>query len=38
MGLGSYPAVSLANARKLRDQFAEQVALGIDPVLERKRA
>lgn len=38
MGLGSYPTVSLANARKLRDQFAAQVALGVDPVLERKRA
>ncbi|MEL6860016.1 MAG: Arm DNA-binding domain-containing protein [Pseudomonadota bacterium] len=37
MGLGSYPLVSLAKARKARDRCAEQVALGIDPVLERRR-
>lgn len=37
MGLGSYPVVSLANARKARDRCAEQVALGLDPVLERRR-
>ncbi|MEL6859896.1 MAG: integrase arm-type DNA-binding domain-containing protein [Pseudomonadota bacterium] len=37
MGLGSYPIVSLANARKLRDQCSEQVAHSVDPVLERRR-
>lgn len=37
MGLGSYPKVSLANARKFRDRFAEQVAVGLDPVVERRR-
>ncbi len=37
IGLGSYPVVFLANARKARDLCAEQIALGFDPVLERRR-
>lgn len=37
MGLGSYPVVSLANARKFRDRCAEQVAQRKDPVAERRR-
>ena len=38
MGLGSYPTVSLAKARKDRDQWAEIVERGLDPQLERDRA
>ena len=31
IGLGGFPEVSLANARKLRDKNRELVAKGIDP-------
>ncbi|MEF3191749.1 MAG: integrase arm-type DNA-binding domain-containing protein [Campylobacterales bacterium] len=35
--LGNYPAVSLAAARKKRDEFLEKVMSGIDPVAEKKQ-
>ena len=35
-GLGGYPAVTLADARKLRETLQKQVASGIDPVARRK--
>lgn len=38
VALGAYPDVSLAQARKKRDTFREQLAQGIDPSAERKRA
>ncbi len=38
VALGAYPEVSLAQARKKRDTFREQLAQGIDPSVERKRA
>ena len=37
IALGAYPDVSLAQARKKRDAFREQLAQGIDPGVERKR-
>jgi integrase len=37
MGLGPWPAVSLAKARKLVDANREQLASGIDPIDERRR-
>lgn len=35
MGLGSFPTVSLAEARELRDKYAKHVAAGRDPRQER---
>lgn len=35
MGLGSFPAVSLAEARKARDKWAGALANGKDPITER---
>jgi len=37
MGLGSYPEVSLARARQLRDHWARYRSEGVDPVDERAR-
>src|SRR5262245_46393678 len=37
MGLGGYPAVKLARARKLAAEFREAVAEGRDPIAERQR-
>ena len=36
MGLGSYPDVSLADARKAREKWAAILAQGKDPISERK--
>lgn len=35
MGLGTYPLISLADARKERDRWAAALALGKDPISER---
>lgn len=37
MGLGSYPANSLADARKLRDEAEAVLRSGLDPIIERNR-
>lgn len=37
IGLGSYPTISLADARKARDKWAAVLAGGKDPITERKR-
>lgn len=37
LALGSYPDVTLADARKKRDQAKVQIENGVDPSLERKR-
>lgn len=37
MGLGSWPDLSLAEARKARDRWAETLARGLDPIVERER-
>jgi integrase len=37
-GLGSYPAISLANARAARDDERAQIRDGIDPVAQRRQA
>lgn len=37
LALGSYPGVTLADARKKRDQAKVQIENGVDPSLERKR-
>ena len=37
MGLGSYPTVGLADARKARDKWALVLAGGKDPISERRR-
>ena len=37
MGLGAYPAVTLASARKARDRWAGVLGAGIDPISERLR-
>jgi integrase len=36
LSLGSYPEISLANARQLREEFRAKVANGIDPGQQRK--
>jgi integrase len=36
MGLGSYPAISIANARKLAGDARTKIQQGIDPVWERE--
>jgi hypothetical protein len=38
MGLGGYPAVSLAAARKARDNAEQLVRQGIDPIAARSQA
>ena len=37
IGLGAFPAVSLANARKMAVKFREQLADGLDPKAERDK-
>ena len=37
MGLGAYPDVSMAEARKERDKWAAVLQTGIDPITERNR-
>lgn len=37
LGLGSYPTIPLAKARKLANEMREQVAAGIDPVDNRQK-
>lgn len=37
MGLGAYPAVKLATARKLAGECREAVAVGRDPIAERRK-
>lgn len=37
MGLGAWPAVSLADARKARDKWMSVIAEGRDPIAERTR-
>src|SRR5271156_1736501 len=36
MGLGTFPAVSLAEAREQRDQWRRELAKGLDPISERR--
>ena len=36
MGLGAYPSVSLAEARRERDKWAEEIRAGKDPIAERE--
>src|SRR3546814_3447014 len=36
--LGKWPAVGLAAARAKRDEAREQIAAGMDPAIEKKRA
>ena len=36
MGLGSFPDISLSQARKKRDQQRELILQNIDPILENK--
>ncbi|WP_309705361.1 phage integrase central domain-containing protein [Siphonobacter sp. SORGH_AS_0500] len=38
ISLGGYPAVSLANARKAKDDMKRDIKIGIDPVLKRLQA
>lgn len=38
MGLGAFPAVSLAEARKRADEARAKVRAGLDPIKERERA
>ncbi len=38
LALGSYPAVGLAEARKRREEAKAQLAQGLDPAREKKRA
>ncbi|WP_321339560.1 integrase arm-type DNA-binding domain-containing protein [Breoghania sp.] len=37
MGLGAYPAVSLAEARRDRDRWASEIREGRDPISEREK-
>lgn len=37
MGLGSYPEIGLADARRERDKWAEVLRQGKDPILEREK-
>lgn len=38
VGLGAFPGVGLADAKRLAREFREQVAAGVDPVAERAAA
>jgi hypothetical protein len=38
LGLGTYPQVSLSEARKRRDDARDQVATGKDPSREKQRS
>ena len=38
MAFGAYPEVSLADARKRRDEAKEQIAISKDPSREKQRA
>lgn len=38
IGLGSYPGVSLARARRKAQDLRDQIVNGIEPVMERKEA
>jgi integrase len=37
IGIGAFPALTLANARKKADAFREMIAIGQDPRIERQR-
>lgn len=37
MGFGAYPDISLAIARDMADEFRRQVAIGLDPIQERRK-
>ena len=37
LGIGTYPEISLANARKRRDEARELIAMGQDPSREKQR-
>jgi len=37
MGLGAYPGVTLATARKLANEQRDRIAQGLDPIAERRR-
>jgi hypothetical protein len=36
LAIGVYPAISLAQARKIRDEDREMIAAGLDPNVEKK--
>src|SRR5690606_18295670 len=38
LGIGTYPDVGLADARKRRDEAREQLAAGMDPSREKQQA
>ncbi|WP_107718594.1 MULTISPECIES: integrase arm-type DNA-binding domain-containing protein [unclassified Novosphingobium] len=38
LALGSYPDISLATARELRDEARKKIATGIDPMQEKRQA
>ena len=38
LSFGRYPTVSIAQARKLRDEAKEKIATGIDPSVEKRLA
>ena len=37
VALGTYPAITLSHARRLRDEMREKVATGISPAVEKRR-
>ncbi|WP_298358964.1 phage integrase central domain-containing protein [Runella sp.] len=38
ISIGAYPAVSIADARKAKDELKKEIKVGIDPVLKRLQA
>ncbi|WP_236648680.1 integrase arm-type DNA-binding domain-containing protein [Spirosoma sp. 209] len=38
VSLGAYPAVSIADARKVKDEMKQDIKIGLDPVLKRQQA
>lgn len=38
ISIGAYPAVSIADARKAKDELKKEISTGIDPVLKRLQA
>jgi integrase len=37
MGFGAYPSIGLATAREFAEEFRKQVAVGLDPIVEKRK-
>ncbi|MGH6860206.1 MAG: tyrosine-type recombinase/integrase [Phyllobacterium sp.] len=37
MGFGAYPSIGLATAREFAEEYRKQVAIGLDPIVEKRK-